>query len=232
MTLERSPGKECLLPMSSIKYPTTSSKKQQNIGVLIIFQVGCSTQNITEHVPHERPAHYSLHSFGGCQQRQLLPGGVTLLRITKQQENAAFCLTHHLPTGREQNDWEHLSDSDTVLAQEASFRMWFFTVAQLISWPGAAEKRDLFSNFQAWIRELGWKKTVWTEREGTGSVSLQKDPWEHQAGSKIFPCSSSLTWDQFSYNAQPHSKFRELSNSKAVSHVHYSSPAQEWAMLL
>lgn len=84
----------------------------------------------------------------------------------------------------------------------------------------------------SWIRELGWKKTVWTEREGTGSLSVQKDQWEHQAGSKTFPCSSSLTRDQSSYNAQPHSKFRELSNSKAVSHVHYSSPAQEWAMLL
>lgn len=138
-----------------------------------------------------------------------------------------------MPTGREQNDWKYLSDSDTLLAWGVLFRMWFCAVAQLISWSGAAENRDLLPSFQAWIRELGWeKKTVWTERGGIGSVSAQKDQWEHKAESKTFPCSTRSPWDQFSSNAQPHSKFRELFNSKAVSHVHYSSPAQEWAVLL
>lgn len=120
----------------------------------------------------------------------------------------------------------------TLLPWEALLRMWVYTFAQLISWPGAAKKRDLLPSFQAWIRELCWKETFWTEREGTRCVSVQKDQWEHKAGSKTFPCSTSLPWDQFSYNAQPHSKFRELSNSKAASHIHYSSPTQEWAILL
>lgn len=67
------PGEGTLLPMSSIKYPARMSK---TFLFSFIFQVGSSTENITERMLQKQHAHNSCTFLkqGGCKQTQLFPG--------------------------------------------------------------------------------------------------------------------------------------------------------------